>query len=492
MRALALTVLAVFSGGPIAPSAAAQTFRVLERMLQAPVHGAPQALDLLGTGRPALMVMTKRRGVRLIQLYDLSEGDLQPAASLPVPADMIYYDIGENPPALYYLTPQGILRETGKGPALVARTPSLWPIGANPDFDRLGFVRDADGDGLDDLLVPDFAASHLFVQAADGRFSPAGSIQVPARAVEGFSGLSYRSYPVEGTDADGDGRQDLLFRIDRDYLVSRQGADGRFEAVPVPLPIAVPIAGNSWAESDKADEAATDQTDYRFTGLAFAEDVTGDGLLDLITETDRAQGVFNRRTLYALHPGRRDQGWLSFDAAPAGELVVEGLGAEARLFELGDGRRALGIGGVKLGLRRVVGALLTGKTELQIALHGIGADGFSAPLITQELAIDFDLSRGNASTPLVAMGDFSGNGHRDLIVSEGETELRLYLQTPDGFARRAEKLAVPVPNNGQRLVVADFTGDGRDDLVLAFDRLGADGPEAVRRVILLLSQDEAS
>lgn len=73
--------------------------------------------------------------------------------------------------------------------------------------------------------------------------------------------------------------------------------------------------------------------------------------------------------------------------------------------------------------------------------------------------------------PLVQMvaGDFNGDGNVDLIIPRGGDQLTLYLGNGDGTFQAPKVITVSLPSGqhfGSQFLTADFTGDGKLDLVV--------------------------
>ena len=86
--------------------------------------------------------------------------------------------------------------------------------------------------------------------------------------------------------------------------------------------------------------------------------------------------------------------------------------------------------------------------------------------------------------PLFELANLDGSGQKSLIVGEGGDELRFYSPEPGRlFSRRSERLKLKLPRDARKVLVADLTGNGKDDIVLPFD---AQDAEAQRNQLLLL------
>ena len=170
----AIAVPAVLAEGE--PAFEVRSFRAMSTGL-GPLHAA----SLLSPARRDLIVqdLDPEGGpddeiARSLSLYAVvGEASLtgEPRVRIELDPAELFYDVGRpaNAPheALFLLTRGAVLRfdtETGER-VPVARLDSVFRAPKGRAIERLDFVRDLDGDGLDDLVVQDFVAIQVMLQS---------------------------------------------------------------------------------------------------------------------------------------------------------------------------------------------------------------------------------------------------------------------------------------------------------------------------------------
>jgi hypothetical protein len=449
------------------------------------------------------------RGQRIFSFYSLdAAGALmdRPEHQVIMPPTALFYDFGavfnKDIEVLMFLNHEGVSYYDTKTRTIkpLVATSSIYLEGVNPQLQQLDFARDVSGDGVAEIIIPDFNGYRLFTQDEGGEFSP----QLLDMQVEMRIGSAnprfpngttprFSSFPSYSFDINFDGRTDLVFLKDQEFIGFLQKEDGSFHVEAEPVSLGLEVTGNSWVEQVKANERYADQTNLAETSIHKIQDLNGDDIMDIITETDTASGVFNRRTSYKLHLGRNQDGWLTFDKQPNSAFEVKGLRYQTRLVDFdNDGDTDFGAASVKIGIGKIIGALISGSTDATLSFFRYEGGGtFSdKPIYTKGVPVKFNLSSGSTSVPFVELADISGDGVKDLLLNDGTKGIKIYRGTEGkrAFARKTEKIKVPMPSSGNLIDVFDLNGDQKSDLIIHFDRLGADGIENRDRMIILMAK----
>ena len=188
----------------------------------------------------------------------------------------------------------------------------------------------------------------------------------------------------------------------------------------------------------------------------------------------------------------RASGGLEFPIEPVAEIFAEGIpfGIEIHDFD-GDGQKDVMVTKIKPGIFKsigmLIGAVLTKSVSLDMDFYRM-EDGAYPEKQDRRLKLRTasmgDSGEQAALFPPVLVGDFNGDGRSDLLMGWGRDELRIYVGVEGSrlFERRPEKIAVDVP--GEDYVwLCDLNKDGKDDIIM--HHRSADEPN---RVTLLIAR----
>ncbi|MFD9791998.1 FG-GAP-like repeat-containing protein [Streptomyces sp. NPDC059070] len=332
--------------------------------------------------------------------------------------------------ALLPLDPKNLRLYPGDGMGDFQATTTLpRPAGApSPDWSKVtSFVSagDVTWDTYPDLLTVEDGSLYLYPGTGDGK------VDTPVKL--GATGWATTDLLAPG-DADGDGLADLWLRDG--------GSGDLFQILN-----STDNPGNSLGETDRRVRIAEGLTRAGHPQLGADGDLTGDDHGDLWIQT-----ATGRPAIVAGHPD------------PAAGTVFRGPYPKATLGDAAQWKGVkLSTGGDFTGDGKT--DLLTVRTDGEIRIApGTGTSWFGAEIQAQAA----DGLWANHATVITA-GEFTGDGKTDLVVRWSDGELSLYPGTGDGRFAKDIMLAAPSEawKSAVALAAADFTGDGKTDLVSA-------------------------
>ena len=185
---------------------AADGFRDLTVRLEHPVDAAP--IDMRLADGAGIVAIGRDEGSWRFSIVSLADGTV--AATGEVPADAIFYDTGdlagEGTDQLLFFTERGIkaLAAGAASPQPVAAFESIYHARSNRGLPHSDFARDVDGDGVDDLLVPQFEG--WLVARRDGDGFRHSLLEILPQVDVFETRVSYRPRAPRSGDVDGDGQ----------------------------------------------------------------------------------------------------------------------------------------------------------------------------------------------------------------------------------------------------------------------------------------------
>ena len=334
----------------------------------------------------------------------------------------------------------------------------------------LDFARDIDGDDDAELLIPDFDS--LRVVDTDGL----RDLDLPSYRRGYDQTVTYHAPTVAAAPSASDS---ILFSVRGNTLLSFETAS----RIPRESELSLGLSDELEREAFYNSYEEIDQDDIVLREMDRFADINGDDLPDIVALETVSSGVFNKTTTYRIHHGRFDGEQLTFDSEADTVVSSRGYQLGARFAPLDDARSIMVTASVKVGVRAIIGALFSRAVTMMVDIHPPADDGTiaSTPSATIKARIKFDLGTGQVEFPTITFGDVDGDGINDLILKERKRILNWRRGTEDGgFANRSESLEVTGPADGTNVVLADLTGDDRDELVVLYGR--ADGEALNGRV----------
>ena len=489
-RILRLIPVVAVLGSPAALAADDDGFRQVAVTLDHPVDGPPISMTL--SDGPGLLAVGRAGEDWRFSVISMATGEA--VAGGEVPVFTFFYDagdaLGRGSDQVCFFDEHGLsaIDLQGSEQVTVIEVASIYhghPLGGPTSFD---LVRDLDGDGSDELLIPVFEGWEV-VTRRDGGIART-TLAVPPRVRASERRISYEPREPRLGDADGDGLDDVVFLAGRQFVSFPQVSPGVFSSEARRDAIDAPLASEDQRVRWERDDGQIDQSDLEIEEVELVRDFDGDGVLDLLTDKSISEGVFDRRSEYHLYLGHREGPALTYPAEPDGSITSDGVQFDPLVVDIdGDGRLDMATPSTRLGLGRVVAALFSGKISVDLNVYRMRADGGypEESDYRTKFKVEFDLTTGLTRYPAVAIADLDGDGAAELIVQEDEDELAIYPGVDDSstFSEEARTLGVALPRNGQMLEARDLDDDGLSDLLIRYGP--ADGDGRSRELLILLS-----
>jgi hypothetical protein len=425
---------------------------------------------------PAVM---DRREVRIYRARP--DGSYEPPRVLPLPLSVLGMEAGPPGTPVVALTDEGasVLRLGPGGAPLLEPWIADPPViaGTGNFLGDLGVVRDVNGDGVADLLLPARNGLVVYLGRSEGKGlarRAASRLPVPGETYRSASDLE-RRYPLPLVqDVTGDGRPDLIFRDPvkrwRTVHVARNAGQGRF------LP---------------AVEVALGTGDPRGPNPVWMGSLGGDGRSQVVLRQsldDPKEGGIRKE----LEKARQPRGRLTFrrlsadltpEKTPYRTLDVTGYAFEAEESEMempggfqdlnGDRRSDLVTMTMDIGLSKILGSLATKRLNIGIDFHVWcqQKDGTFRAVKGLDLAGNFRVNLNDLRVSQLSLfsGDFDGDKRADFVqigrgrrvtVHRGRADCG-FPSAPDfGFNLREE------PRDLSLVQIRDLDGNGRSDLLL--------------------------
>ncbi len=458
-----------------------------------------------GTSKPEFALLdTWPQGDQQLRVHRIEDGEWRVVREAALAGKAAFVDVvaidGRNHPLLHRDGGLAVFDAAAATTRAFVAFPTGVRAGEGGGTARIDVTRDLNGDGRDDLVLPDTDSFWLSIQNADGTFAdPVGlgprepHLNAKAYGDErtyGQAGITLQNIPwylsrIHQLDYDLDGRQDLAFWHEDHFLVHRQDETGRFEASPTTFTTDVPFdLDGAYALAFQFGDRGVPSLllglggRFDYTVLNGFRDLNGDGVADLITVTFSGRRVFSLRGRLGVHFGQPASGATTFPALP--DTVAETPGpagglawgyATQRYMDVdGDGHTDIALAAVDTGLGGMAKAMIGKSITIDLALYRLRDNAYpKEPDAVRRVRTRFaPFDKLGVLFPLVLIGDVDGDGRADLLTGNRWDRLSLHIggDGQDPFAGEPLHLTVDLPSNEANSLLADLDHDGRQDVLL--------------------------
>jgi len=379
---------------------------------------------------------------------------------------------------LYFLSSEHIVQYVPHNSAapfdVIADIQSIM-LKKRPDFISRGeFVRDLNGDTLADILINDFSQVRLLIAKAEGGFEQQ-ILPITPQVTVSKRGAEYIQSKLYISDTNLDGREDIIKIAEGELEVYPQNETGMFNTLASYIPVRQAISGVDWWSKRDAYGESLDQSSLIYRKVEEVRDINNDGITDLVLRYTKSSGVLDRVNDYEIFLGENLKGKLVFPVKANSVVHAEGTLTGLEFIDIdNDDKLEVMVAGFDIGLSQIIGALVSGSIDQDVYLFKMENNSLfpTKPNVSKEVELSFSLTSGQSGSPVVKLADINGDKLQDLILSDGQDRLKIYLGDPVGklFKRRSEQFNTLLPQEGGMLTSDDLNGDGKDDILIKYGR----------------------
>ncbi len=361
------------------------------------------------------------------------------------------------------------------------------------------FIQDVNKDGIDDIILPDFEQTNLWLGSTNAAeyYYQAIAINIEAELIRGS--VNFSPTKLFLADLNADGLQDIAWVSKGSINYFSQTVIGKFSSQQKTLALAETIYGLDWWQIREADGQSPDQSNLTHRVVEQIKDVNGDGLVDVIVRFTQSSGVLDRTNNYEFYFGftnksnkdnkSNENGQLEFLNTPSTVIKAEGTLTGLKIIDVNnDNKLEVLLSSFELSVSNIIGALMSGGIDQNVLLFALNKqDVYSDDaLISKEVELSFSLTSGQSGQPIVMLTDVNGDTLQDLVLSSGKNKVKVFLGQNSArlFSRKASKHKFSLPKNGALFEHADLNHDGKEDFIMRYGRL--DDESMANKVTILM------
>ena len=442
-------------------------------------------IDLDGRGLSEIVVVSKtgvypkeKRWISVFNADTSAQYSTTAVQRWEVDCDAAILDVGDVAPSpgkeIFYLTGDGIryYPQEGNGyfsaiPHNLLSFPTITVFPAVGSLPRGRLIVDWKRNGRKMLLLPQFDSLVFFDRVGSEDWQETERVTVVPRtfmfsdqvndgAFRDFSlHAEFRLPRIFVEDFNGDGFPDLILTEQETATVYLQQCDGHFATKPSAT-IVFPVRPSG------------KDSDTSLSFLLTPVDVNGDTFSDMVLTLTKGTGKFLERKIIIFIFLNQQKPDKPFPPQPDQTITVDGITPGVNIEDLnGDGRGDLLFSSIRVGFWKIVKNLISKRVDLDTSIYLLRSDNQypTQPDFHRKTSYQLDLTHGirfQGTWPTLG-GDFTGDGHRDLLIARDE-KIAIYPQIQDGDLF-SEPLTQSNIFTSPYMLIVDLNGDGRDDLL---------------------------
>ncbi|MFT6732528.1 MAG: hypothetical protein ACJAS9_000709 [Polaribacter sp.] len=369
---------------------------------------------------------------------------------------------------------------------------------------RKKLVKDINGDGIDDIVIPSFKYLNVLVQHKEAKelldkkiIDDFSISQLPISAFVDMSSsqISFSEQNYFSQDANFDGLNDFLFVENGKLTGFMQKEQGLFSESSTLIELPFEFSGLPWWLVRGADGETADQSDLKHRLLEDIQDINGDGVLDIMVKKTVSSGVLDREISYDFFFGFEKNGVLSFDLEANTNISAEGTLSNLKLIDMNlDNKKEVLVSSFDIGVSQIIGALLSGSIDQDVFVFSLDENNSfgEEPIFEEEVSLSFSLSSGQSGQPVILTMDSDGNKRKDIILSVGEKRLNVFHglgktdESEKLFISKSKRHKTKLPADGNMVISNDLNQDGKDEIIMRYGK--QDDIELKNKIVILTAK----
>ena len=400
------------------------------------------------------------------------------------------FDVSENQQGLYFLAKnevvnlhynndlkQGENLQSGLYFQQIQIVNSIFLQNKSNFITKKDFIQDINNDGLDDIILPDFERSNLWLATKDSKAYFYQHLPINTQVELSRGGVSFNPETLFFADLTLDEKQDIAWVSKGNINYFSQLDVGKFSSEQKTLTIENSVHGLNWWQIRESDGENLDQSNLAHRVVEQIKDINGDGFVDVIVRFTKSSGVLERVNDYEFYLGfSNTKGQLEFSKVANTVIKAEGTLTGLNIVDVNnDGKFEVLLSSFELSISNIIGALMSGGIDQNVLLFALNDKNIyeSEAIISKEVELSFSLTSGQSGQPIVLLSDVNGDSLQDLILSSGEDKLKIYLGQNSSrlFNRKASKHTLLLPKDGNLFEHHDINHDGKEDFIMRYGRL---------------------